>query len=245
MRPWWQEPAFWRELEPFLFPPEALATADDEVADLLDWLEPPEGGPILDVGCGIGRHLIPLARRGYAVVGADSVDDFRRRARQRLASAGLPGEVRAFDAFGGAPLVDDQGFDAILCAFAIVGYHDDPVYDAVFMKNLAALLRPGGRIALLTRHPEASFGRLKHNTAAGILVEDRRFDRPSSTLHTTWTITRGGRQREHRSRLRVYPAADLRGLFEFCELEEIQVLDRAREQRIITLGRRPKAPPAA
>ncbi len=30
------------------------------------------GGTILDLGCGTGRHLIPLARRGYRLVGIDN-----------------------------------------------------------------------------------------------------------------------------------------------------------------------------
>ena len=37
---------------------------------LLDWL-PATGGPLLDLGCGAGRHLAELARRGIAAVGLD------------------------------------------------------------------------------------------------------------------------------------------------------------------------------
>ncbi len=242
MRAWWQDPAFWRELEPFLFSHEAIASADDEVSDLLEWLEPPAGGRLLDAGCGIGRHLIPFARRGFRVVGVDSVDDFRRRARQRLLSAGLPGDVRAHDFFGGTPMVDaDGGFDAILCAFALIGYADDPVHDVLLTRELLGLLKPQGRFLLETRHPDASFGRIKHNSPAGMLIEDRRFDRPSNTLHTTWTVTRGGRQREFRSRLRVYSASDLRGLLEVCGFQNVRVIERPREHRTITLGDAPSA----
>jgi SAM-dependent methyltransferase len=41
-----------------------------------------KGSEILDVGCGAGRHAIPLARAGYRVVGVDISADFLERARR-------------------------------------------------------------------------------------------------------------------------------------------------------------------
>jgi len=42
-----------------------------EVNFLTEELAVRDGGSILDVGCGAGRHSIELARRGYAVTGLD------------------------------------------------------------------------------------------------------------------------------------------------------------------------------
>lgn len=42
------------------------------------------GGPILEVGCGSGRLVVPLARAGYEVVGLDSSAAMLDRARARL-----------------------------------------------------------------------------------------------------------------------------------------------------------------
>lgn len=42
-----------------------------EVDFLLEELELSPGAAILDVGCGIGRHAVELAKRGYAVTGLD------------------------------------------------------------------------------------------------------------------------------------------------------------------------------
>ena len=58
----------------------------------------PEGGDLLDVPCGFGRHAIPLARAGYRVVAVDRspslLAEARRRARRRalaqLVACGLP-----------------------------------------------------------------------------------------------------------------------------------------------------------
>jgi SAM-dependent methyltransferase len=47
------------------------------------------GGPVLELACGTGRLLEPLARAGFAVTGVDSSAAMLERARQRLDGAGL------------------------------------------------------------------------------------------------------------------------------------------------------------
>jgi SAM-dependent methyltransferase len=47
------------------------------------------GGPVLELACGSGRLLAPLAEAGFDVTGVDSSPAMLERARQRLASAGL------------------------------------------------------------------------------------------------------------------------------------------------------------
>lgn len=42
------------------------------------------GGPILELGCGTGRLLLPLVRAGYVVTGVDNEQAMLVRARQRL-----------------------------------------------------------------------------------------------------------------------------------------------------------------
>ena len=42
------------------------------------------GGPILELGCGTGRLLLPLARAGHAVTGIDNTPAMLARARTRL-----------------------------------------------------------------------------------------------------------------------------------------------------------------
>jgi len=43
-------------------------------------------GPVLELGCGSGRLLIPLARAGHQLVGVDNAEAMLARARQRLAA---------------------------------------------------------------------------------------------------------------------------------------------------------------
>jgi SAM-dependent methyltransferase len=52
------------------------------------------GSPILELGCGTGRLLVPLAQAGYDVSGIDSSPAMIELAHERLAAEGLP-EVNA------------------------------------------------------------------------------------------------------------------------------------------------------
>jgi SAM-dependent methyltransferase len=51
------------------------------------------GGPLLELGCGTGRLLVPLARAGYDVTGVDLSPEMLRLARAKLDAAGLAQRV--------------------------------------------------------------------------------------------------------------------------------------------------------
>jgi len=57
--------------------------------DLPFWLELAQefGGPILELGCGTGRVLLNLARRGYAVTGIDNSPEMLDRLEAKLKQA--------------------------------------------------------------------------------------------------------------------------------------------------------------
>lgn len=57
--------------------------------DLDFWLELAEahGGPVLELGCGTGRVLLHLARRGHAVTGVDNSPAMLARLQQKLEAA--------------------------------------------------------------------------------------------------------------------------------------------------------------
>lgn len=120
-----------------------LGPATPEEREALHWV----AGPVLDVGCGAGRHLVELRRRGVPVLGidiiADAVDIARRRrgaVLRRSVFAPLPGEGR----WGSALLLDGN-----------VGIGGDA---AALLRRMARLLRPGGRVVAELEPPQASGG---------------------------------------------------------------------------------------
>ena len=50
-------------------------------------------GPLLELACGSGRLLIPLARAGYTITGVDTSEKMLSRARERVQQANLTANV--------------------------------------------------------------------------------------------------------------------------------------------------------
>lgn len=124
-----------------------LRAADGDVlaADGTRWLEDPSPeeeavldlaqGPVLDVGCGPGRHVVALAARGVMALGLDITPSAVHLARTRGALVlersifdHLPGKGR----WGSALLLDGN-----------IGIGGDAT---ALLARLATLLRPGGRV---------------------------------------------------------------------------------------------------
>jgi SAM-dependent methyltransferase len=108
--------------------------------------EPRAGERVLDVGCGCGATTLALARRveasGFAT-GLDLSGPMLERARQRAAEAGLDNVAFREEDAQTARL--DEPADLVFSRFGVM-FFADPV--AAFA-NLAAALRPGGRLAFV------------------------------------------------------------------------------------------------
>jgi SAM-dependent methyltransferase len=98
---------------------------------------------LLDLGCGTGNHALPLARRGYTVVGVDRSPGMLTRAREKAASRNLEHSM-VFHLADIRELDLGQRFEAVLMMFTVLGYQFE---DADLMAALAVVrrhLEPGG-----------------------------------------------------------------------------------------------------
>jgi len=100
-------------------------------------------GSVLDLGCGTGNHALPLAERGYSVVGVDRSEDMLQRAREKalhnrgsLSPEFVLGDVRTIDL--------DRTFDAVLMMFAVLGYQPGNDDVAAALATVRRHLRSGG-----------------------------------------------------------------------------------------------------
>ena len=76
---------------------------------------------VLDLGCGTGSHALPLAQRGYEVVGVDRSARMLESAREKAASGQINGKVNFYQE-DIRSFQMERFFDASLMMFAVLGY---------------------------------------------------------------------------------------------------------------------------
>lgn len=102
---------------------------------------------VLEIGCGPGNHLLPLAGLFAGAVGTDLSGRMIEVAVQRCHEQGLEGKVR-FVARNAEALgaLADGSFDVAFC----VGAFEHMVDKGAVLRNVARALKPGGRFVCLT-----------------------------------------------------------------------------------------------
>jgi SAM-dependent methyltransferase len=104
-------------------------------------------GRLIDLGCGTGRLLVPLAQRGYSVLGVDLSPEMLRIAAEKAAMAGvrvdlLRANLTELDAVG------DGHFDYAACLFSTLGMVVGAAQRRRVVEHAFRLLRPGGRLVV-------------------------------------------------------------------------------------------------
>ncbi|PSQ17627.1 hypothetical protein BRD00_06690 [Halobacteriales archaeon QS_8_69_26] len=174
--------------------------AAEDVDDILSSLTGRDGFPpdsVLDVGCGIGNYVIPMAERGVETHGLDVTPEFVERARERAAEAGVEDRTEFFD----PDMRDLDGlpgtYDAAVCITAF-GYFDDEANEAL-VAAVHDRLEPGGTALFNVANKEMWLITRKHDANSVIRVGDgytyarrRRYDPLDSRLSTTTRVIRDG-----------------------------------------------------
>lgn len=190
---------------------EAGDRADVDVIERRLELTP--GASVLDIPCGVGRHAIELARRGYRVTALDFHARVIEEARRRAAAEGLDVDYRIGDMRSAAL---PSGLDGAFCWFGSFGYFDD-AGNRAFLGHVASALRPGARFVIDTVATETIYPRFRPRDWRWIgegearirSIEEREYDVETATLTATWTRQAADGEREGTSVMRLYAFREL------------------------------------
>lgn len=173
------------------------------------------GARVLDLACGVGRHAIGMASRGYEVTGLDFSERYLEIAADESSKAGAAVEWVAGDM---RELEFEGEFDAVYSYFTSFGYFSDPENERV-MGHVARSLKPGGRFLLdmanrdwILTHPAQRTWSQRGDGA--LLMEEATLDLETSRVITRQTLIEpgGGPRVTKEFNLRVYTCGELRAL---------------------------------
>lgn len=193
-------------------------------------------GPLrrmFEPGCGSGRLVVSLARRGYHVVGFDLNQPSLEFLRKRIARGKLPAEALSLDM---TDFTLDQPCDAAFCTFSTFRHLPTEEAAEKHLQSVARNLRSGG-IYVLGLHlvpPDASDescerwraekGKTRVFYTLTVIEANRRrrYELMRATMRA-WT-PRGEIKLRHEFKLRLYNATQMRRLlasapeFELCDV---------------------------
>ncbi|GAU71263.1 hypothetical protein SSP35_31_00280 [Streptomyces sp. NBRC 110611] len=245
---WYEDDGFWSDFSETMFS-ERRRTETAGVVVGSPLLAFPAGSRVLDLCCGPGLYLVPLARRGYVVTGVDLSPAMLKRARAACEEAGV--EVRLAQA-DMLTHVEPESYDVVLNVFTSFGYFDDPRNNERVLRNAHDSLKPGGQLLVDVMGKEVLAGWIGRpklvelDDGAYVVQRDTVLD-SWTRLRTDWTLVRDEVAREASITSFLYSAAELRALFEaagFTDMRCYGDFDGApydnHAQRLIVRGIRPE-----
>jgi len=223
-QPWYDQDTYWATFESILFNQKRLADTPVQVDQIIKLLQIKESVKILDLCCGIGRHSLEFARRGYQVTGVDRTKTYIEKAKKQSRTEGLHIEfvnedMRAF--------CQADAFDVVVNMFTSFGYFDDADDDRKVVENVYRSLKSGGKFLIEMMGKELlarDFRKRDWNEINGfIILEDRQLLNNWEKIQNRWIILKDDQQIKHEFVLRLYSAVELAYLLKQCGFSAINV----------------------
>jgi 2-polyprenyl-3-methyl-5-hydroxy-6-metoxy-1,4-benzoquinol methylase len=226
--PWWQG-LYDDLLAEMLLVRDDPAEVTATVELLVRALELQPGARVFDQCCGIGSLALPLAARGFEVVGVDLIAGYVERAQKCAMRQGLSARFFAADAFEFVPA---QRCDGALNWWTSFGYAEADAENVRMLARAREALRPGGLFLLDTMNVAGVLRGFqphvvrRRETPRGevVLLRESELDLRGGAMNKRWTYFLPGGERVVRtSRVRLYMPDTLVRLFEAAGFVEVEI----------------------
>jgi SAM-dependent methyltransferase len=120
--------------------------------DIPFWLDVARtaGGPVLELGCGTGRVLLPILKAGIAIDGFDASPAMIRRLKEKAKESGLTVRAEVADMLDFSM---DRRYARLICAFNGFAHCDTVEDQLAVLRCSLEHLEPGGALVLHMSYP--------------------------------------------------------------------------------------------
>jgi len=221
---WYEDESFWKTFAPTMFNQERLDVTAEEINHIVKLLALEKGAKILDLCCGIGRHSLELARRGYQVVGVDLTEEYLAKARRQAESEGLNvkfvrNDMRQF--------CQIENFDVVINMFTAFGYFETQAENKRVLVNIHCSLRKGGTliIDMIGKEVLARIYQERdwHEEDGRIFLRECKMQQNWSWADNRWIVLENGKIREFRFGHRIYSAVEITDLLKECGFSSVSI----------------------
>jgi ubiquinone/menaquinone biosynthesis C-methylase UbiE len=219
---WWRG-FFDSVMGELLFPSSKIAQSASEVDHVIKQTKAKPPLDVLDLACGIGRHSVCFAVRGFRVTGLDYSRPFLLQARKNAHAQAQPITFVRGDMRNLKPHFAANTFDLAVCLYTSFGYFARRADDRKVLRAVYRVLRPGGAFVVNTVNRAAAVKRLRSPVSLGseplpnvFMIDSARYDPRRRQTVTTWTIIDARRSRTRIARksfrVNVYTHSELKAL---------------------------------
>ena len=196
----------------------------------------PENGYILDAGCGIGRHSIELARRGFKVLGIDTNQKYLDLALEKAKALSL--DNVNFSLMDMRNLNEEEMFDGVINLWSSFGYFDDDTNEEI-IKNFLKAVHKNGKVIIDIENRDyilKFFVRetFKEKEDGIFILERRKFDPVTSVVNTHRYIIGNGLRKEYLRHIRIYSLTEMINIFRRAGFKEVEYFGNYNGEKFYT-----------
>lgn len=243
---WFEDQWFWEEFKSVLFPKARLEKTSEQVDKIIELLDLGKDEKILDLACGVGRHSLELARRGYEVTGLDLSEKYIEEASNQAEREGLEvefiqGDMRDF--------VQRDHYDGVINFWSSFGYFENEDENFQVIKNVHSSLKKDGKFLIDVMGKEILHDIFSKKDSShiddGFFLEERTLKHDGDFLESNWILVKGDEVKEHKFMYWLYSEDDIRHILKKAGFEDVNVygdLERSeydeKAERLIAIARK-------
>jgi SAM-dependent methyltransferase len=224
MSEWFEDESFWIDLYPFMFSDERIKIAEEQVEQALT-LTGFQGGAVLDLCCGSGRHSVELAKRGIQVIAIDRTKFLLDKAKEKATELGLQIEFILDDM---RHFIRPGAFALVLNLFTSFGYFDNKEDDFQVLQNIYESLRTGGTLLIDIVGKELVARKLQPTTSSklldgSLLVECHEVFDDWSRIRNEWILIKDETAKSYKFHHTIYSGQELKNLLHKAGFESVRL----------------------